>query len=290
MEAYDVANVKSISQNASSINGGLQSNFSCDTFLYSTIPTGFFTDDSFTITSIGVVACAGRLFNSFKVGDIFAYQKPSGTLVTFNRVTAISADDLSMTVEAVADVPNVVDGALPSGTIDVTGRLMISQIFNQEKSYLYSELEETNIAKVGLSDSTLTYSRQVTGLNIDSNGTLTINSSALNVPNSSFAAYDQNRYSIFLSNGTPLNIDSTAVTVDPSVIQFHNLIPSQSNVTVNVTAIKSGIRSKTKITVRSEELIVDRISTGIGTDRYSLQPSPYYGLRVDDEEISLNVP
>ena len=288
--SYKTEDVKSVGQNAPSIDGGLQVSFAAETLLYPRVAENFLPDDSFTITSIGVVACGGRTFNSFRVGDIVAYQKSGATLITFNRVTAISADDLSMTVGAVNDVANSVDGTLPSDTIDVVMRQMVSQTFNQDKSFLYSVLEERNTAKLDLSDSELVFTKQVTGLSIDSIGTLTINAGALEVNNSDFAAYRPGRYSITLSDGTNVNIDSTSVAFFPNAISFFNLPPSQTNVVANVTAIKSGIRSKTKIVARSQELIVDRISTGIGTNRYSLQPSPYYGLRVDDQEVSLNIP
>ena len=290
VDAYKTDNVRSIGQNAPSIDGGLQVNFASETLLYPRVAENFLPDDTFTITASGVVACGGRTFNSFKVGDIVAYQKSGESLITFNRVSAISADDLSMTIEAVDDVVGSVDGTLPAETIDVVMRLMISQTFNQDKSFLYATLEERTTAKLDLSSSELIFTKQITGLSIDAGGTLTANSSALNVNNSDFAAYRPGRYSITLSDGTNVNIDSTAVSFTSNTVSIHNLPPSQTNVVANVTAIKSGIRSKTKIVSRSEELIVDRISTGIGTDKYQLQPSPYYGLRVDDQEVSLNIP
>ena len=67
------------------------------------------------------------------------------------------------------------------------------------------------------------------------------------------------------------------------------MLPNQTtNVTVNVTAVKSGIKSKTKVLLRSQELLIDKASSGIATALYDLTESPYYGLRVDDEELSLN--
>lgn len=290
LETYKADQVRSISQSSSNINPGLQANFTADNLLYPSTAANFFADDTYTITSGGLCVCGGRTFDSYKVGDIFAYQKSGSELITFNRVASIAGDDLGMVLEAVADVPGLVDGTLPSGTIDVQGRKMISQVFNQDRSFLYSVLEERNIAKLDLSNSSLPYTKQVTGLSIDANGQMTINSASLDIPNSNFTAYDQNRYSICLSNGQQETIDSTAVAVSPNVIVFNNLTPNQTNVTANVTAVKNSIRSKTKVVVRSQELVVDRISSGIGTETLSLQYSPYYGLRVDDQEVSLNVP
>ena len=64
---------------------------------------------------------------------------------------------------------------------------------------------------------------------------------------------------------------------------------NQTNVTVNVTAVKGKIKSKTKIVARSEEIVIDKASAGLGTSTYGLIRNDNYGLRVDDEEISLNV-
>ena len=52
---------------------------------------------------------------------------------------------------------------------------------------------------------------------------------------------------------------------------------------------KIGITSKSKIFARSQQLEVTR-STGISTENSNLTTISRYGLRVEDEEISLNVP
>ena len=81
LETYKADNVKSISQTASNINPGLQANFTADALLYPTTAANFFADDTYTITSGGTCTCGGRTFSSYKVGDIFAYQK-SGSQVS----------------------------------------------------------------------------------------------------------------------------------------------------------------------------------------------------------------
>ena len=58
--------------------------------------------------------------------------------------------------------------------------------------------------------------------------------------------------------------------------------------TVNVTIKKVGVTSKSKNYVRSKQLQVKR-TTGLSADS-SLNKNDSYGLRIEDEEISLNVP
>ena len=59
--------------------------------------------------------------------------------------------------------------------------------------------------------------------------------------------------------------------------------------TVNVSMKKVGASSKSKDYTRSQQIEVTR-TVGISTLTSLLTPSDAYGLRVEDREISLNVP
>ena len=284
-------NVRSIVQNVASVDGGgsgLQQNFSADTRLYNFVVQGFSESDIFTINGTSMT-CPGRFFNEYKVGDIIAYQKPTETDVTYNKVDAVSADEKTVTLGAVATVAGVCDGTTASGTINVPTRVTSARILNQDRAYLYSRMEKDNIASVDLSSSSLTFSRQIVNEATDGFGTLVVDAANLNVDNSVFIAFDQERYSIHYSNGTIAPLTPNQVSVTGSQVTFRGLLANQSNVTVNVTAIKTGIKSKTKIVTRSEQLVIDKVSAGVGTASYGLETNEYFGLRVDDEEISLNV-
>ena len=282
VNSYKPNQVKSVDQALSS--------FTADTLLYSRIPTNFIGADTFTITSGGLMTCPGRVFNDFKIGDVVVYQKSSESLFTLNEVLSIAANELSVTLGPLASVSSVCDGALPSGTINPTVRLTESRILNQESSFLYAVMDEQNIVKSDLASSDLIYTSQLLGETTDSNGVLVVNTANLNTSNSTFIAFDQERYSIVYSDGTIAPIDPSRFSVIPggSEISVTGLRPSETNITVNVTAIKSGIKSKTKINIRSQELVIDKISTGTGQDEYGMTPNSFYGLRVDDEEVSLN--
>ena len=288
--AYKPNQVKSVFQNSSSVAPGLQVNFSADTRQYQRTQTNFTPSDLHTITSAGEVTCGGRVFDAYSIGDLIVYQKEGLTIPTVNEVTAIAANQLSMTVGPVADVADFSDGTLPASTLNVPASTTEARVLNQENAYLYAEMEESNIAKVDLSSSSLVFSKQISGAASDGDGTLTVNTSDLNVDDANFIAFDQERYSIHYADGTTQALSSNQVNVLGGSVTFRGIRTNQTSVTVNVTAIKGSIKSKTKVVIKSEELVISNISTGIGTGDFGMTYSPYYGLRVDDEEVSLNIP
>ena len=288
--AYKANQVKSVFQNSGAVVPGLQVNFSADTRQYQRVQTNFTPSDLHTITSGGNVTCGGRVFNAYSVGDLLVYQKEGLTVPTINTVTSIAANQLSMTVGPTADVADFADGTLPGSTLNVPAFTSEARVLNQESAFLYAEMEESNIAKVDLSSSSLIFAKQITGAASDGNGTLTVNTSDLNVDDSNFIAFDQERYSIHYADGTTQSLSSNQVSILGGTVTFRGIRTNQTSVTVNVTAIKGSIKSKTKVVVKSEELLISKISTGIGTGDFGMEYSPYYGLRVDDEEVSLNIP
>ncbi|AIX23311.1 virion structural protein [Synechococcus phage ACG-2014f] len=290
VDSYRNNDVRSISQASSSLDPNIEVDFSADTLQYSAIPTGFTASDSVTITTGGVVTCPGRIFDAFRVGDVIGYQKAGSEVITYNQVLSLNATNTSITVDAVANVAGVCDGTLPSSETRSGIRLYNSRLLNQEISQLYATLEERNISSVDLASSSLTFAKQINNLSTDASGVLTVNVSDLDVSGAVFEAFDQERYSIHYSNGTTQSLSSSQVTITSSTAEFTNLLPSQTtNVTLNCTAIKTGIKSKTKVLLRSQLLEVTKASSGISTVAQGLGQNDYYGLRVDDEEISLNV-
>jgi hypothetical protein len=111
-----------------------------------------------------------------------------------------------------------------------------------------------------------------------------------------FASFDQERYSVHYSGGGIGTVTSDQFSISGNTVTISGLIPSQSNIVVNTTLVKNGIQSIIKTYDRSRTLNVARskysqsgtgISSSIGD---GLTYNQYYGLRVQDEEISLNYP
>ena len=283
--------VRSLEQNTSSLNPNIVTNFSANTVLYARVADNFLPTDTFNISQTGDVTCPGRLFDSFKVQDIVVWQDSVNNTLVYNKVLSIFPNNLGMTVRSVADVPDVAVGSLP--TSDLSGinlRLTESRVLNVENSALYVEMEKQNISKVNLDSSQLYFTTQIVQ-QATTGSTLSINRSLTGVNDALFVPFDQERYSISYSDGTIETIGSEQFSISPNskVITFTGLSQiNVSGITVNVTAIKPSIQSKTKVLVKSQTLLVDKISSGANTG-FDMTANRYYGLRVDDEEISLNV-
>ena len=73
-------------------------------------------------------------------------------------------------------------------------------------------------------------------------------------------------------------------------VKFTGLTPNQSNVVVNVTAKKVGIQNKKKEYIRSEKITINKTVSAASTEVSGLTTSTYFGTRVEDSSISLNLP
>jgi len=292
--AYTTSDIKSVYQDSNGINASMGCDFIADTVLYRTIPSGFNLTDRISVTTGGIVTCPGRTFLGIKVDSIIRYQKAGSSTETFNRVSAVAGDGLSMTVVALdSDVSGICDKTLPSSATETTTfSIGNPQLLNVDKASLYTPLPKKNISSVGLDNSNLLISSQVTGKSTNANGQLTVNlSDVTGITSAFFEAYDAEKYSIHYSNGTIAANTSSQFSLGSNggSVTFTGLTASQSNVSVNVTLKKSRISSKSKNYIRSEKLVIDKTS-GVSTVTSGLTTSKYYGLRVEDAEISLNLP
>ena len=251
------------------------------------------------ITSGTTLVSPGKVFTGIKTDTIIRYNTiTSGvTTETYNRVTGVSTDGRTLTIAAITpDVSGVYVGSVVNGTsIPITIGAPI--IRNQDSGYLYAELPDLNISSVNLSNSLLTVSGQLTGKTISGN-VLTINTSDFTgISSAFFAAFDEERYSIHYTGGGigTVTSDSFSLNASTNEVTFRGLT-NGSNAVVNATLIKNGIRSKLKQYSRSRTINVNlskysQSGSGISSSiNDGLTYNQYYGLRVQDEEISLNYP
>ena len=291
--------IKSLYQ--STAVSGLPVAFTADCFLDSINNVAFNGLDKLTISfdSSGnaTAACPGKVFTGIKTDTIIRYQRPGFTTETYNRISAISPTGLTMNLVGVTTVTGVCDGGVGVAT-GIGFALGVSQIRNQNKSALYIPLPDKNISSVNLSGSNISIVDQVTGQTTSAGGSLTFNLSSLTsgITSAFFLPFTPERYSIFYSNGGIGTVTSDQFSISGNNVTFSGLSPSQSSVVVNVSLLKSGIKSKVKTYTRSQSLTVNlskylQSGTGINTSiNDGLAYNQYYGLRVQDEEISLNYP
>ena len=287
---YSTEDIKSVKQGASS---GF-SEFTADCLLERfRFPNGI---TQVTISGGNTLVSPGKFFTGVKIGSIIGYATTTGDQ-TFNRVTAVSADGTSLTIAAISpSVPGVYSGTVTNGTYS---NIFIGApiIRNQNSGFLYAQLPDFNISSVNLSGSLLTLSEQITGESTNGSGVLSFDLSAVSgISSAFFTSFDQERYSVHYSGGGIGTITSDQFILSGNNVTISGLIPSQTGIVVNTTLVKNGIQSKIKTYNRSQTLNVVRskypesgtgISSSIGD---GLTYNQYYGLRVHDEEISLNYP
>jgi hypothetical protein len=294
--AYSTEDIKSVKQTTAV--SGLPINFTANCFLERFRLPNEVTQG--TISGGNTLVSPGKFFTGVKVGSIIRYQTTTGD-ESFNRVTAVSSSGTSLTIAGVSSVSGLYSGAVTNGTYSNIS-IGAPILRNENSGFLYAQLPNNNISSVNLSDSLLTISEQITGESTDSNGVLTFDTSAISgISSVFFKPFDQKRYSVHYSNGGIGTITSDQFVLSGNTVTISGLNPSQSpgagtTVTVNTTLIKNGIQSKVKTYNKSKTLNVERskypqsgtgISSSIGD---GLTYNQFYGLRVQDDEISLNYP
>ena len=299
--AYTIDDIKSVFQDSNGIDAGMLSDFSADTVLYDRVLNGFSVSD--TINVVGTAAtAANRNFAGkvgIKTGSILSFSDGASSVPVYNKVTNISTEGKTLTLAPTTSVSGInIGGTVATNkTTSSTFRVKVPKVLNLETSGIYAELPKSDVALVDFGTSDLTISKQITGgpTNIN-NSTITFNSSvglttSVGITSVFFEPYDTERYSIHYSDGTtePLRGDQVSITNNANTITFSGLSKSSGNATVNVTLKKLGITSKSKDYLRSQTLEVTR-TKGVATPFSGLNHSRAYGLRVEDDEISLNVP
>ena len=281
--------VKSVYQDASAL--GLQTDFSADLVLKQSPIKELGPGDEVNVSGSNVLTCAGKTFGSLRVGDILIVNLTTDADPRFNRVSAISSDLKSVTLAAVTTVTGINIGTVLASATPTGIHLGIPAIQN-ENSGLFSQLQEKNISDVDLTGSRLTIKAQITGESTDANGLLSFNlSNLVGITSALFETFDNDRYSVHLSDGSIESISSDQVTLsnNASQVDIKGLTASQSNVVVNATAKKVSISTKQKTFDRSHIVNVDKCISGISTVN-GLTQNNFFGLRVDDKVISLNTP
>merc|ERR1712093_119201 len=176
----------------------------------------------------------------------------------------------------------------------------VPKIINLGRSGLYSQLPKRNISTVDLSDSNLTITRQSINRTMGGQNDIELTvdqvmadsgtGGAVGISTALFEPFDAERYSIVYEDGTVEKLTSEQVQITGGfTAKFTRLSKATGTATVNTTLKKIGLSSKGKDYVRSSQLEVTG-TAGVTTTTKGLEASPAYGLRIEDHEISLNVP
>ena len=294
VEEFTVEDIKSVYQDSTSLDSNIQRDFIADTILYEKGLPDFSKNDKLIVTGGNTGQVPGRFFagvTGIKTGAILKYQSTAGTDPNFNVISGINATGNQLTLTGPdSSVTGVCDNNVTNSESNFS--LMVPKIHASQQSGLYSELPRFTVASVDLSDAELLITRQITGQSTDGNGEMTLTvtdflGSAVGINSVFFEAFDAERYSIHYSNGTTEDLTSDQFTYGATQVTFKGLTASQSNVVVIGTLRKTDVTHKTNNYVKSNIVSVTR-TNGKSPATAGLTTSKFYGLRIEDEEISLN--
>ena len=294
---YTTDDIKSVFQ---AIPSAGIATFHADTVLYDKVLPTFSISDELNI--VGTAASvSNRIFSGVGIntGSIISYSNKNFEDPNFNTITDIPAANGGkvLTLAATTSVSGINTGTVNAGKSSF--RIKVPRVLNLKNSGIFSELPRKVISNLNTANSNLIVSRQIPNQTItiaNGVGSLSINTQAgldvsAGLTSAFFEPFDSEKYSLTYHDGTieTLTSDQVSITNGGNDITFTGLKATPLNkATVNVTLKKVGATSKTKDYVRSQELVIAHTS-GVNT-LSGLATCRAYGLRVEDKEISLNVP
>ena len=252
------------------------------------VDTGVSTITNPTLSFPGIVT----------VGNLVEYSDPILTLPTLLKVTQVNTN--SVQVVGVETVTAFVDGGTPTLDTTITD-LRVVESFPAPRSRnsnladnesLFSVLPRKNVDNVDLTQSNLVIRRQF-DVTVADGSTGSINADA----NEVFLPYDEERYCLVNDAGNiiPLSEDKFTFAAGSIQITLNNLATNGSAKLI-ATLRKSSVTPKIKQRNRVVEIVIDKSSnpgSGVGNTTLNdgLQYGTYpYGTRVQDRDISLNLP
>ena len=256
----------------------------------------------FNITGITTMATGtasaggiGDFRDIVNVGDMFTYSYASGTDPVFNRVTAVTKDNFSFA--GVSTVTGECDGATIASQ-SPTGANIVDPTLNASDDPGYRiKLANRNISSLNLLDSSYVVRKQITKTISGSNTVVVFNISDLGGVHTDlyFEPFSSENYVLTIANiKEPLRASQVVVDNTLKTLTISGLSRTGS-ATLTATVKRSKLTSKDKTLTRCSSLIVNRSKysgSGITTTSFNdgLTYSTVYGTRVQDDEISLNVP
>jgi len=239
-----------------------------------------------------VVASTSTFGVGINTGDILVYTKSGDTLPTYNRVTDVNTSTKSIKIEPTISIVGVNSGGLPITNITSTDLLRgFPTLLNTRQSFLFTELENSNIASVDISNGEIVY-RKSYSVTVSSNGlTATLETDT----NITLEQFDEEDYSLVFDDGTIETLTPSQFTITSGRTLTLVNLSQNGPATLTVTLRKRKLKTRKKIYNRCAVLEVkgsNTRSSGVGgtTLNDGLAYSPYYGTRVQDNRICLNVP
>ena len=262
---------------------------------------------------ISTITAGARQFSGLRPGSTIIYQKGTdgGGDPTYNKVKSIGAGNTSIIVEAISpSIPGIFDGSLPSSAATTQGtiKMNVGAPIIRGSGILHAPLGNRNVSTVDLSSSNLRVTKQLTAMSITSNA-LVVNIADVTgqyteiTSDATFEPFDEERYAISkASNGviSPITEDTFKYQLSGSRITIDGLGSNSTDNVLIASVKKKGIKSKIKNYNKSKmvDIVYSKyarsgdVAIGIGASTIAdgLKYDTRYGVRVQDEKISLNYP
>ena len=225
------------------------------------------------------------------VGNLVQYTNPGKDTISYARIESVSQS--SLTISGVSSVTSICDGGLPTSTINPSNfKILTSQFQTSEDNNLYTKLPKNNISNIDLTNSHITIRKQF-DVTIADNSTSSITSgSALET----FLPYDEEDYVLIRDDGTTESLSADKFDFNQGSTELIiNGLGTNSGAKLIATLRKIKVREKIKEKQKINVLTVvgsasSMSGVGATTLNDGLTYNTVYGTRVQDQEISLNVP
>jgi len=256
----------------------------------------------FSITGGNTLTCGAiaDFRSQLKVNDIISIPLPDNADPTFNRVTSVTQNTVGLA--AVADVTGICTGAVTnSSPTGVT--VVLPSLKESDDPGFRVKLADDFVASMNVLDSSYIIRKQITKTGYSGSQV------TFNISDVTGLSTDDLFFEPFTTLNYTLEIDTTSdlgfvekllepmveVATNGKSVVIKGLSKPSGDAVLTVAIRRSKLASKEKSIVRCSDLIVSKsesTSSGIGTTSLDdgLTYSQYYGTRVQDEEISLNVP
>ena len=235
-----------------------------------------------------------------KVGDIITYPKQTGTVPTFNRVTAVAASEI--TIAAVPSVTGICDGTLSETVTTNDFDVIVGSLQQSDKPGYRVPLQNRFVSSINLLDSTCIVRKQISK-NITNLNEFTFNISDLGDNDLKFEPFTTATYTLTWETGQIEVLQEAQATLNSNLTTLTlRGLSKTGNGTLTFTAKRTKLLSKAKTIKRCEKLIINRSKlsgAGVGATTFDNGlngPNQNgnvqfpYGTRVEDREISLNFP
>ena len=294
---YKIGDIHQVVANQNNVAIGT---FSADTVLSNRTSIKNSESGSFSISigstlGISTITSPNINYTVLSVGDVITYTKPNEALVTYNKVIGLNQNTNTITIQSLPDVSNVCVGSTPNSQITVSNILKLqSKLITNKTNSLFVSLNNRAISNVDLSNTSISIKRTFTDIDVDANEIV------YELANDflSFDSFDEENYNLtYVNSGNivPLiEYENINFSNDRKTVTLSNLTEF-GPVLFTATCRINSISSRKKFFNRCSSLVVSKSNTsisGIGSTTLNdgLSFSNVYGKRVQDKEISLDIP